>query len=300
MSYRLPIIAALGSFALAIPLSAGDHCPSTFTVIWPDGKKSPGIPVEQPGWYITVVPDLVELKGLGTATLENDTQTAEARILFADVSQRLCLLESDAEFAKVEVFAVSDSLELKAGQKLECLSNRSACLTALAGKDWSLRGEQLPMPLLRVRVSDPEHFCATGTPLICSDGKLVGLLIGQEPDAATDAFAIPASRIHKLIEEVKRFKKSGPVWVGLIFDNHSSTPEVLEVKEASPAETAGVRSGDVILSVNGSEIESLHDLVETISDLPAGEEAQLKVLRGFSETELKITPCFAENSSSRQ
>lgn len=300
MIFRLPIIAAVGSLALAVSLSAGDPCPSTFTVVWPDGKKSPGVPVEQPGWFITVVPDLVELKGLGKATLENDNQKTEAKILFADVSQRLCLLETDAEFAQVRVFTVSDSVELKAGQKLECLSNRSACLTALAGKDWSLRGEQLPMPLLRVRVSDPEHFCATGTPLICGEGELVGLLIGQEPDTASDAFAIPASRIHKLIEEVKRFKKSGPVWVGLIFDNHCSTPEVLDVKPESPAETAGVLSGDVILSVNGSEIESLHDLVETISDLPAGEEAQLKVLRGFSETELKITPCFAENSSTRQ
>lgn len=298
MIFRLPIIAAFAFLGAVPSLCAEDPYRSTISVIWPDGEKSPGVPVEQPGWFVTVVPELVKVENLKQATLRSGSLKAEARVVFTDATQRLCLLESDPEFVKVEIFGVNDSIDLKAGQKLECLSDRSACLTALAGKDWTYRGEQLPMPLLRVRVSDPEHFCATGTPLICSKGKLVGLLIGQESDQANDAFAIPASRIHKLIEEVKRFKKSGPVWVGLIFDNNCSTPEVLEVKPDSPAENAGVKSGDVILSVNGSEIESLHDLVETISDLPAGECATVKVLRGFSEAELKITPCFAESSSS--
>ncbi len=297
MIFRLPFIAVIVLLGTALPLCAEVPNPSTVSVIWPDGEKSPGVPVEQPGWFVTVVPELVKIENLEQATLQSGTLKSEARVVFTDAAQRLCLLESDPEFVKVEIFGVTDPVDLKAGQKLECLSDRSACLTALAGKDWTYRGEQLPMPLLRVRVSDPEHFCATGTPLICSKGKLVGLLIGQESDHASDAFAIPASRIHKMIEEVKRFKKSGPVWVGLIFDNHSSTPEVLEVKPESPAENAGVKSGDVILSVNGSEIESLHDLVETISDLPAGESATVKVLRGFTEAELKITPCFAENSS---
>lgn len=297
MTNHLPILVAIGTLGVITPVSAEGPSPATYAVIWPGGTKSPGVPVERPGWYVTVLPDSVAADGIGEAILQGEDQKSRARILFTDISQRLCLLEADDLFADVHVFSVSDPVELKAGQKLECLSNRSACLTALAGKDWAYRGEHLPMPLLRVRVSEPEHFCIKGTPLLTAEGQLVGILSGQEDDAASEAFAIPVSRVHKLIEEVKRFQKSGPVWVGLVFDNQSSTPEVLEVKPESPAESAGVRSGDVILSVNGSDIKSLHDLVETISDLPAGEEAQLKVLRGLSEADLKITPCFADNSS---
>jgi len=298
MTNQLPILVAIGTLGLISTVSAGSPSPVTFSVVWPDGAKSPAVPVERPGWYVTVLPDSVDASNLEETTLEGEDQQSSARILFTDISQRLCLLEAGAGFVDVLVFSVADTVELKAGQKLKCLSNRSACITALAGKDWAYRGEHLPMPLLRVRVSEPEHFCTKGTPLLTAEGQLVGILSGQDDDAANEAFAIPVSRVHKLIEEVKRFQKSGPVWVGLVFDNQSSTPEVLEVKQGSPAESAGVRSGDVILSVNGSEIESLHDLVERISDLPAGEEARLTVLRGLSEAELKITPCFADNSPS--
>ena len=69
---------------------------------------------------------------------------------------------------------------------------------------------------------------------------------------------------------------------------------MVDVKPGSPAERSGLEVGDVILSIDGTETESLDDLVEVIHHLPAGTETPLRVLRGLSEKNLTIIPEFAE------
>lgn len=267
---------------------------STVTVSWSEAIESPGVCVDNAAWFISVIPDTVSLDKLSSARLKGSGGEVESRVLFIDAGQRLCLLEATAPLPGVSPFSIVEVKSLKAGQKLECLSNRSASLTMVAGKDWSYRGEHFAMPFLRVRVADPDEFCNSGTPIVSSGGLLAGILTGEELDTNGETRAIPVSRIRKLVEDVKHFKKSGPVWIGLVFHNQSSLPEVIEVKAGSPAGEAGMKSGDIILSVNGTETESLEDLVEVIYSLPAGQATEVTVLRGLSEEKLSITPRFAE------
>jgi len=297
MVSRIPASLALFFFLGNSALFAGELPASTVTVSWTNTIESPGVCVDRAGWFVSVIPDTVSIEKLGTARLKFSDKTLEAKLLFVDAPQRLCLLEASSEIAGVSPFSLAVVRPLKAGQKLECLFNRSAALTMVAGKDWSYRGERYSMPFLRVRVANPDEFCNSGTPLISSEGELAGILTGQELDNNGETHAIPVSRIRKLVEDVKRYKKSGPVWIGLIFHNETSTPEVIEVKSGSPAEEAGMKVGDVILSMNGSETASLEDLAEVIYDLPAGEATEVTVLRGLSGETVSITPRFADMAS---
>ena len=61
----------------------------------------------------------------------------------------------------------------------------------------------------------------------------------------------------------------------------------------SPAAGAGLQKGDVITAMNGTEIESLGDLIESIHHLAAGEPSKVRVLRGLEEKEFEMTPQFA-------
>lgn len=275
-------------------LTSAQEAHSTVTVVWNSEVRSPGICVDKPTWFISVIPASLPLEGLTKATLQVDGESIETRVVFLDGSERLCLLETAAPITGLTPAPLALADDLKGGQKLNCLSKRSACLTTVAGKDWSHRGEQFQMPMLRVRVANPEEFCAAGTPLVCEQGKLVGILIGNHLDDSGEGHAIPVARVRKLLVDVKMHKRSGPVRVGLVFHNQSSTPEVVDVKPGSPAERSGLEVGDVILSIDGTETESLDDLVEVIHHLPAGTETPLRVLRGLSEKNLTIIPEFAE------
>ncbi|NLT72017.1 MAG: PDZ domain-containing protein [Verrucomicrobiaceae bacterium] len=275
-------------------LSAGEQALSTVTVLWNSEVRSPGICVDRTSWFVSVIPAAVPLEGLTTTRLRHGELTTEARVLFRDDAQRLCLLETSTPLTGLTPVSLVHTGELKGGQKLHCLSHRSACLTTVAGKDWSHRGERFSMPLLRVRVADPESFCAAGTPLVSEEGHLVGILTGKDHDETGDVHAIPVARVRKLVTDIKTHQRSGPVRVGLVFHNQSSTPEIIEVKSGSPAERSGLEAGDVILSIDGTDTESLEDLVEVIHNLPAGVETPVTVLRGLSEKDLSIVPEFLE------
>jgi hypothetical protein len=64
---------------------------------------------------------------------------------------------------------------------------------------------------------------------------------------------------------------------------------VLEVREESAAEKAGLRAGDVIVAAEGEETESVADLHGILEDKEDGDEVKLNVLRERKKTELTAT-----------
>lgn len=77
---------------------------------------------------------------------------------------------------------------------------------------------------------------------------------------------------------------------------------IAKVLDGSPAQSAGLQDGDVIVSVNGDEISSGRKLTRLISEISPDHTAKITVLRGGSEREISVTlgkrpaPKFAEGS----
>lgn len=77
---------------------------------------------------------------------------------------------------------------------------------------------------------------------------------------------------------------------------------IAKVIEGSPAQSAGLQDGDVILKVNGDEIGSGRKLTRLISEISPDHTAKVTVLRGGSEREINVTlgkrpmPKFAEGA----
>ena len=64
---------------------------------------------------------------------------------------------------------------------------------------------------------------------------------------------------------------------------------VEKVLDGSPAQTAGVQSGDVILKFNGEDVTSVRKLTRLIGEVAPDHQARISVLRGGSERELTVT-----------
>ncbi len=291
---RPVIVPLLALAAASLPLAATAEPAPMVTVIWSADTVSPAVCVEKDGWFVSVIPSNIPLEGLVATRLLTSDGEQPGRLLHLDANDRLCLIESEEGHVKGRPVPLGESITPKAGEKAECLSGSGACRSTVAGKDWSYRGEQFRLPLLRLRVSEASSPCQAGTPLVSADGHLIGILTDHSLDSSGEVYAIPANRIRKLVEDVKRHNRSGPVWIGLLLHKESSTPEVVEVKPGSPAAEAGVKEGDVILSIGKGAIGSYDDLVEAILNLPAGQTVEMKVLRGLDEHPLTITPRFAE------
>jgi serine protease Do len=70
---------------------------------------------------------------------------------------------------------------------------------------------------------------------------------------------------------------------------------VSQVEEDGPADKAGLEPGDVILGVDGREIERSSELPPAIAAIKPGKQATLSVWRGKSERKMKITVGELEN-----
>ena len=64
---------------------------------------------------------------------------------------------------------------------------------------------------------------------------------------------------------------------------------VEKVMDGSPAQTAGLQSGDVILKFNGEDVTSVRKLTRLISEVAPDHQARITVSRGGSERELNVT-----------
>jgi hypothetical protein len=62
------------------------------------------------------------------------------------------------------------------------------------------------------------------------------------------------------------------------------------VREGSPAQSAGLLAGDVIVKLAGLDVKNVYDYTQALSEMKAGREYEVEILRGGQRQTLKIIP----------
>jgi serine protease DegQ len=68
----------------------------------------------------------------------------------------------------------------------------------------------------------------------------------------------------------------------------SSGAIIAGVIRGGPADSAGMRPGDILLAVEGEQVNSTADLLNMISQLQPGQQATLTILRQNQESKLSV------------
>lgn len=288
-------LAALTAGRLEAETPAAPTTPSALPirVQWEQDRETTAVCVVQPTWFVTLVSRNESMPQTAReVSVKVAERTISGKVLHCDLSRGLCLIETSEAGSTPLPLPEVTSPTPRPGIMLRSLSASDDCRSTIVGKDWMYEGESYPLPFFRVRLADSNHRCPAGTPLVNEAGQLEAILTDHDLGSASEAHAIPVAQVRKLLQELAKFKETGPVWVGMLLHNDSSTPEVKEVVPGSPAATAGLAPGDVVLSLNANKISDLNDLVEAIHCLPAGEVARITVLRGLNKERLEIVPQF--------
>ena len=70
--------------------------------------------------------------------------------------------------------------------------------------------------------------------------------------------------------------------------------EVLSVEPQGPAGLGGMQTGDLLVAINGSDIQSVDDLHRFLSEWPIGRPIEIDIVRGHSRQVLMIIPKEAD------
>jgi serine protease Do len=140
----------------------------------------------------------------------------------------------------------------------------------------------------------------SGGPLLNIEGRVIGINVAIYAQAQGIGFAIPVDRAKKVIEDLLRYGEVHAAWVGAV--TATLTPEearrldlkaqrgavVVRVFSNSPAEAAGLKTGDVITAVAGRPVDSREAFSTATATLAPGGNVQLTVDRGGSSRTVNL------------
>ncbi len=137
--------------------------------------------------------------------------------------------------------------------------------------------------------TSPPHPAWSGAALLDTDGKLVGvgsLIVnnagGGETPLPGNVF-VPIDMLAPILADlIDDGKSSGPVrpWLGMTVEAVRGRLFVVRVTPESPAEKAGIKRGDVVVSVKGAQPDTLDELFRALwAQGPAGTTLEFDLLQ---------------------
>lgn len=136
----------------------------------------------------------------------------------------------------------------------------------------------------------------SGGPLIDLEGKVIAINTAIIPYAQGIGFAIPINAAKKCTGEMIQEGISVRPWLGIVglglnneVARYYDLPLeqgvlITKVTDGSPAQQAGIITGDIILRIENADIRSIEDLLRQIHQRKVGEKVNIAVFRrGFEE-----------------
>jgi serine protease Do len=170
------------------------------------------------------------------------------------------------------------------------------------------RQPDLDRPMVYVQTDAPINPGNSGGPLIDRDGNLIGIntfIFTSGGGSEGLGFAIPEPVVRFAYNEIKAHGIVRPTTIGARAQTitpalaaglklpHAWGVIISDVDQGGPAETAGLRSGDIVMTIDGIPIDSLPKYTAFLYLHPRGFPLQMQVLRTGQPVTLGITPLEA-------
>ena len=236
-----------------------------------------------------------------------DGSTAQATLLGEDPDTDLAILKiSEIAFTPVKL---GDAEELKIGQLVIAIGNPlgfqhtvTAGVVSALGR--TLEGQSGRMMDSMIQTDAALNPGNSGGPLINADGEVVGINTATIRGAQGLCFAISITTAKDVANQLIRFGKVKRAYLGLVIQQIDLVPKlrtihqlsnkqalfISEVAAGSPADKAGILSGDIILSFNNELVETSDKLFKVLTEDKIGQFQYIGVLRNNHKAEFRITP----------
>jgi S1-C subfamily serine protease len=130
----------------------------------------------------------------------------------------------------------------------------------------------------------------SGGPVLDTRGRVVGVAAQIRSESGGSdgvGYAIPGDTAKRVAQALIEDGKIEHAYLGVSLEDDGEA-RLVNVVDGSPAGRAGLRTGDVVIEVDGKAIETGDALREAIDAKKPGDELELKVRRGDNESEFTV------------
>ena len=258
--------------------------------------------IDPSGYLVTnfhVVADAAE-----TQVQLSDGRSAEPEVVGFDAETDLALLK--VELGELPTVRMGSSGQLRIGDVVLAIGNPYGLTKSVTQGIVSATGRGM------LNLTTYENFIQTdaainagnsGGALINVSGELVGIntaVLAQDNNTEGIGFAIPVDLVRGVVAEIKKHGRVIRGWIGFIPDDMTPAERaalgaernvgiLLEgIYGGSPAEAAGLRCGDVILSINGEPIFNQRQARLLVAGSDPGDRVDILAWRDPSELRATI------------
>jgi len=230
-----------------------------------------------------------------------DGSQGAARLIGVDADSDLAVLRVDSK--NLTAAPIGISADLLIGETVIAVGNPFGLSGTVTTGVVSALGRSVPSKEAGRTFTDFIQTDASinpgnsGGPLLNIEGRVIGINTAIYAQAQGIGFAIPVDRARKVIQDLLRYGQVHSVWIGAV--TATLTPEeakrigsratrgalIARVFSNSPAQAAGLKIGDVIISVDGRPVDSRESFSTYTSTAASGQPLSLVISReGSSRT----------------
>ncbi|CAO3413933.1 Do family serine endopeptidase [Azospirillum doebereinerae] len=269
----------------------------------PQVSAGSGVIVDAARGYVITNNHVVENAQEIAVTLK-DRRRLRAKLVGRDAATDIALLKIEAK--GLTALPMGDSDHLKVGDFVVAIGNpfglgqtvTSGIISALGRSGLKIEGYE---DFIQTDASiNPGN---SGGALVNFSGELIGIntaIIGPAGGSVGIGFAVPVSIVRSVIEQLGDYGEVRRGRLGVAIQD--LTPDLAEsmnlagdegaliakIESGSPADGAGLRSGDVVVAVDGRPIRSATDFRNRIGLLRVGTPVQVTVVRGGGQKSLTV------------
>jgi serine protease Do len=235
----------------------------------------------------------------------NDGTTYEARVIGRDPKTDLALIKVDAGETMPYV-DLADSSDARIGDWVLAVGNPFGLGGSVNAGIISARGRDIQSGPYDdyLQIDAPINRGNSGGPLFDARGRVIGVNTAIYSPSGGNigiGFAIPAETVADIVADLRDNGRVERGWLGVQIQpvtdavaeslglDQSGGVLVADVLADSPALAAGVRSGDVIVTAAGEQMQDYRDLTKLVASIDAGTKIELEVIRGGKLRVLDVT-----------
>lgn len=264
----------------------------------------------------------------GADTVEvtlRDGRKLQGRVLGNDPVTDVAVIKVEA--TNLPVAPLSDSEKIQAGEWAIAIGNPlgldntvTVGIISATGRSSNLAG----IPDKRVDFIQTDAAINPGNsggPLLNEQGEVIGMNTAIRADAQGIGFAIPSNTLQRIANQLATTGKAEHAYLGVqmttltpqVKQEINSNPNaglqvseeqgvlVVKVVSGSPADQAGLKSGDVVKRVNGQDVTTAEALQNVVAASQVGNKLQVEVKRDGRDQSISVqTGAFPVQQNSRQ